>query len=127
MVSGKQFDTSRPCAACGKPGHTFDDCPVLNDVDFPRKHHIGFQLFLGKQNTVENGAAQVNAMQVDSPDVESPDGSINDASEEDFHQGQEWRLAPNSIPAAQLSLNLSIRQHPPHRLLRCLASHHRLK
>ena len=113
MASNEQFDTSRPCAACGKTGHTFDDCPVLNDVDFLRKHHIGFQLFL-ERNAVEDGAAQINAVQVDSSDIESPDESIKDTSEEDFRQGQEWRLAPNSIPAAQLSLNLSIRQHPPH-------------
>ena len=88
MASGKQFDMSQPCAACGKPGHTFDDCPVLNNVDFLRKHCIQFRLFL-KRNTMEDSAAQINSMQVDSSNIESPDESVNDTSEEDFCQGQE--------------------------------------
>ena len=25
------FDTSRPCAVCGQTGHTFDNCPQLQD------------------------------------------------------------------------------------------------
>ena len=111
MVSGKQFDTSRPCAACGKPGHTFNDCPVLNDVDFLRKHCIGFQLFL-KQNPAETSPAQVNALQANSPDVKSPDRPIANNVDKDFHQGWEWQLE-QWIPAAQMGLSLS--------LLRCLS------
>ena len=42
------FDTSRPCAVCDKTGHTFDNCPVLQNVDFLCKHYIQFKLFLKK-------------------------------------------------------------------------------
>ena len=102
MASGEKFDTSQPCAACGKPGHTFDDCLVLNNVDFLRKHHIGFQLFLKQNAAEETSPAQVNALQTDSAAVGSPDRSISGNVEEDFHWGQEWQLTPKLIPATQM-------------------------
>ena len=112
-ASGEQFDMSRPCAACGKPGHTFNDCLVLNNVDFPHKHHIGFQSFL-KQNAAETSPAQVNALQTDSANIKSPVGSIAGNLEEDFCWGQEWQLTPKSIPAAQMGLSPSLQQCPQH-------------
>ena len=50
ISSTSSFDTTRPCAVCDKPGHTFDDCPVLQNVDFLHKHYIQFKLFLKKQS-----------------------------------------------------------------------------
>jgi hypothetical protein len=32
QLTGIQHDTSKPCAVCSKPGHNFDNCPVLNDT-----------------------------------------------------------------------------------------------
>ena len=38
ISSAATFDTSRPCVVCDKTGHTFDDCPVLQNVEFLCKH-----------------------------------------------------------------------------------------
>ena len=75
----------------GKPGHTFDDCPILNNVDFLRKHCIGFQLFL-KRNSVDNvaapaSAATINAVQLDDPSDDT-DSSTDEPQKGDFRQGQ---------------------------------------
>ena len=48
ITSTVSFDTSKPCAVCDKAGHTFNDCPVLQNVDFLQKHYIQFKLFLKK-------------------------------------------------------------------------------
>ena len=48
ISSTSSFNTTRPCAVCDKPGHTFDDCPVLQNVDFLLKLYIQFKLFLKK-------------------------------------------------------------------------------
>ena len=34
------FDTSKPCAVCGVPGHPFDNCPVLQDKGAVTKAYI---------------------------------------------------------------------------------------
>ena len=51
ITSATAFDTStRPCAVCDKTGRTFDDCPVLQHVEFLRQHYIQFKLFLKRQS-----------------------------------------------------------------------------
>ena len=93
----KSFDTTRPCAACDKPGHTFEDCPVLNNIDFLKKHFIGFQLF-HKRNSpdAELPSRSVNQLQtVENPtnpfddEYNHDDPSHNEHPTEDFHQGRE--------------------------------------
>lgn len=90
------FDTSKPCAVCDKPGHTFDDCPVLQNVEFLRKHYIQFKLFLKRQSlasaTINHVSAESNdgydaAYDTDYDDTDHPfnDNPIS----EDFHQGRE--------------------------------------
>ena len=88
IASAGTFDTSRPCAVCDKPGHTFDDCPVLQNVEFLRKHYIQFKLFLKKQATA---TATVNQIQVaEDADYDHMDDSYNEYPvTEDFHQGRE--------------------------------------
>ena len=82
------FDTSRPCAVCDKPGHTFDDCPVLQNVDFLRKHYIQFKLFLKRQSNTT--ATTVNSIELDTDALLNTDPSFEVVPmEEDFHQGQE--------------------------------------
>ena len=82
------FDTSRPCAVCDKAGHLFDDCPVLQNVEFLRKHYIQFKLFLKKQSAA---TANINQVQViEDADYDHIDDSYNEyPTTEDFHQGQE--------------------------------------
>ena len=41
LVNGKpNFDISQPCKVCLKTGHTFDNCPVLNNTPFLRKQAL---------------------------------------------------------------------------------------
>ena len=42
------FDTSRPCALCGKTGHPFDDCEELKDPAAIQKVYISLRIALQK-------------------------------------------------------------------------------
>ena len=44
----RAFDTIRPCAICGKTGHTFDDCEVLQDQAAIRQSYIKLCVALQK-------------------------------------------------------------------------------
>ena len=83
------FDTSRPCLACGKPGHTFDDCPVLKNIDFLRRHFIAFQSFQ-KRNSADKAVADSTVTATVSQ-LTADDVSLDDdiPYPEDFHQGRE--------------------------------------
>ena len=82
------FDMSWPCAVCNKARHTFNYCPVLQNVNFLCRHYIQFKLFLKKQSTA---TATINYVQLadnsDFSHVNPSCGAITPA--EDFHQGQE--------------------------------------
>ena len=88
IASTTPFDTSRPCAVCNKAGHTFDDCPVLQKVEFLQKHYIQFKLFLKKQSAA---TATINQVKVtDNADYKHIDNLCNEyPTTEDFHQGRE--------------------------------------
>ena len=107
--TGANFDTTRPCAVCNKAGHTFDDCPVLQNVDFLRKHCIQFKLFLKKQETQSaTPAATVKQVTIDVLDDDDPDHSVDDTPcAEDFHQGREQTPQQTRILAALTRHRLS--------------------
>ena len=88
IASTPSFDTSRPCAVCDKAGHTFDDCPVLQNVEFLQTHYIQFKLFLKKQSVA---TATINQVQVaEDADYDHIDTLYNEyPTTEDFHQGRE--------------------------------------
>ena len=88
ITSTASFDTLRPCAVCEKTGHTFDDCPVLQNVEFLRKHYIQFKLFLKKQSVA---TATINQVQLaEDTDYDHIDDLYNQyPTTGDFHQGQE--------------------------------------
>ena len=44
----RAFDTSRPCALCGKTGHSFDNCEELKDPAAIRKAYISLRIALQK-------------------------------------------------------------------------------
>ena len=46
----RAFDTSKPCLVCNKTGHTFDECPILNNVPLLRKHYISWKIYLAKES-----------------------------------------------------------------------------
>jgi len=45
---GCTFDAARPCAICGKTGHTFEDCKELQDLAAIRKSYIQLRVALQK-------------------------------------------------------------------------------
>ena len=60
ISSSTPFDTTRPCAVSDNTGDTFDDCPILQNVEFLCKHYIQFKLFLKKQTAA---TATINQLQ----------------------------------------------------------------
>ena len=91
--SFKQFDTTMKRKVCNATGHSFDDCPVVQNVPFIKTAFIKTSLFL---LAMEKDQAQLNVdvAAVDSDayhpaqDVESSNESASDGSEpEDFYQG----------------------------------------
>ena len=80
------FDVSKPCAMCNKPGHTFEHCPLLNDIQFLKQHFIKFKL---------NASCLIR--DCDNHALDSPLKAVqqvalatnDDPHQEDFHQGQE--------------------------------------
>lgn len=97
--TGQPFDTTRPCLACNTAGHTFDDCPVLKNIEFLRKHYLAHCHF-NKRNTYkaeEHSGTQQSVNQVrfednkyshaDPSHTQYCDETSND--EEDFHRGRE--------------------------------------
>ena len=44
----KLFDTSKECLVCRKTGHSFDKCPILNDIPSLKQHRITVAGFIKK-------------------------------------------------------------------------------
>ena len=45
MKEGTPFSQrGTPCAVCGKPGHSFDDCPLLQDAERIKKMYLKLQI-----------------------------------------------------------------------------------
>ena len=71
ILAGSAFDTSRPCVACGKTGHAFDGCPILNNIKFLRRHFIGFQLF-NKRHSNDSVTAPATVNQLHAEPADKP-------------------------------------------------------
>jgi hypothetical protein len=48
QMTSSQFDTTKLCVVCSKPGHNFDNCPVLNDTKFLKTAWIKVKMFFSK-------------------------------------------------------------------------------
>jgi hypothetical protein len=54
------FDTSRPCAICGTPGHPFESCPALQDAGEIKKAYIRLRIAVNKiQRNLPSGTNAV--------------------------------------------------------------------
>ena len=38
----RKFSSSSPCVVCRNTSHSFDECDILNDIAFLKKHHIAY-------------------------------------------------------------------------------------
>jgi len=60
------FDTSRPCAVCGAIGHSFDNCPALQDAGEIKKAYIRLRIAVNKiqrNNTSGTNSVTTDAFQ----------------------------------------------------------------
>ena len=71
-VHPSSFDISKPCLVCGTTGHTFDDCPTLQNIKFLRKHYISWKMFLAKDHQQQMQAA-INKLQAQAASLECED------------------------------------------------------
>ena len=69
------FDTSQKCLVCSKPGHTFEDCPVLNNHQLLKDIHIQFCSSVKRiQNKITQAATTTAIHNIDvANDSESSD------------------------------------------------------
>ena len=70
------YDTSKPCAVCGKTGHTFDEFYLLKNHDFMKIHCIQFSLLKKWLNQIQtyqitSSISQINT--TNETDVLDPD------------------------------------------------------
>eukprot|EP00536_Pseudo-nitzschia_multiseries_P015494 jgi/Psemu1/42792/gm1.42792_g len=86
------FDTTRKCIVCHTSGHSFDNCPALQDVESLKKHRIATAVFLSKCNRETQQLldstqqiSQINIGDEDQGEV-SPDDAVED---QNFCNGQE--------------------------------------
>ena len=89
-VYGNAFDVTKdPCLACGQSGHTFNDCPVLQNTEFLRKHYIRFCSFIKRmRRDCDKEPLPVNSLETTQesiPDDVTPPDKDTDT---DFHPGQ---------------------------------------
>ena len=49
-TNAKTFNTTKPCLTCKQSGHSFDNCPALNSIVHPQKHHIKWKAFLANES-----------------------------------------------------------------------------
>ena len=75
----RAFDTSCPCALCGKTGHSFDDCEELKDSAVIQKAYISLRIALQKlkglattQNRDINSIRAYKISYVNSMDLNPP-------------------------------------------------------
>ena len=93
IISGnlnRAFDLSRPCALCGKAGHSFDDCEELKDPAEIRKAYISLRIGLQKLKGIATSQRRdinsirsykisyVNSLDLLSPSSPSIDSTAND-------------------------------------------------
>ena len=92
-ASFKRFHTTMKCKVCGTAGHSFDDCPIVQNVPFVQKAFIKTSCFLRAMEK-DQALLSVDVTAPDSDayhtaqDVESSDETASDGSgPEDFCQG----------------------------------------
>ena len=82
-IYGNSFDIEKdPCLACGKHGHTFKSCPVLNNTEFLKRHYIGFCTLMKRTNRNKESMT-INSLRAN----DAEDNPVR-SDDEDFLQGQ---------------------------------------
>ena len=82
--------TDTPCAVCGKIGHPFKDCEILENVDFLRMHHIQYCLQPNRlQNVVERQLKNVPLHLVETIPNDDDDDASDQEEDQDFRSGED--------------------------------------
>ena len=89
----QEFDTSKPSLVCNKPGHTFDNCPVLNNILHLKKYYISWKNFLertARQQDELNHANIVNLLETKYYNAEQEqDYGVDEEIDLLHHNGEE--------------------------------------
>ena len=68
------FDASKPCPVCQQTGHTFDDCPVLENISHLQTHCIRWKMCLADKHRKESEElmqqTQINQFEVEHMAIE---------------------------------------------------------
>ena len=98
MARPEKFREGIKGAICKKP-HKFDKCPILQDINYLRKHFIAYCLMMKRTTNqmelaVNKITAQISKLAAD--DVDTDTDSTSDSSEsettddnQDFQQGED--------------------------------------
>ena len=82
------FDISQPCKVCEQTGHTFDNCPILTNTPFLRRHYISMKLYLSQQKRREqealNEPTKVGINKIEEEEIEF----TTDANERGVDEGE---------------------------------------
>ena len=71
QMTENQYDTSKPCAVCSKPGHNFDSCPILNDTKFLKTAWIKVKMFFSKLQRFQADAIDAKISQINAQAIEA--------------------------------------------------------
>ena len=97
----ERFTDGMKCAICQKQ-HKFGDCPILQNIEFLKKHFIAFCLMMNRttklmEREVKKITANINKLATDVADddddaaSDSSDSSDSDTTDDtqDFQQGED--------------------------------------
>jgi hypothetical protein len=78
------FDVAQKCLVCQKTGHTFDECPVLNNHDLLKKLHISFCSMCRRmqRQSDEKDTQSIHGVAVSDVDSESQSSSSDDGDDQ---------------------------------------------
>ena len=76
ITSGKPFDITKPCLACGETGHTFQDCAILKNLAFLWRYFIDSQMNAARNQKMLHEAManesdqRINQLEIEAADVQ---------------------------------------------------------
>ena len=86
QLTGSQYDTTKPCAVCSKPGHNFDNCPILNDTKFLKTAWIKVKMFFSKLQRFQADAIDAQISQINAQAIEAGIASPYDTDDDAIEQ-----------------------------------------
>ena len=95
VKTGGNFDVSQECLVCKQTGHSFDNCPVLNNHELLKEFHINFCSLCRKVNKKlhdKNGNKGIHQISASFEDthLSSDEESVSDSTPSYVHDESEF-------------------------------------